>query len=536
MDDRRSTIDDRRLAAALSEWRSVLGAAHVSSDADALHGASIATFPTTAQVPAIIRPENRDEVQRCVEIANRFGVAVYPISTGKNWGYGSRAPVRDAVMLDLGRLNRILEVNEELAYVTLEPGVTQRQLYECLQAQHSRLWMDATGSSPDCSVIGNTLERGFGHTPMGDHCSHACGFEVVLPTGEVIDTGFGRFPASKTVALGRWGTGPSLDGLFSQSNLGIVTRMTVWLMPAPERFEAFVFQADRPIAPIIDALQHLRMNGTLRSVMHVGNDYKVISGTSQYPWKETGGKTPLTREAMARLRRELRISQWSGSGALYGSRRQVREARSLVRRALAGRVDRLQFVDDRKLSLLRRLEKPYRWLMGRDDIGRALKLLPSLLDVMKGIPTDGFLASAYWRKKTPVPAVIDPDADRCGLLWCSPVAPNRGKDVGEVAQIGTDIVLEHGFEPIISVSLINERMTVSTIALTYDREVAGEDEKAMLCYRTLTQTLRDRGYPPYRVNVASMEYVSPGGYYENVIQSLKLALDPKGILAPGRYE
>ena len=53
--------------------------------------------------------------------------------------------------------------------------------------------MDATGASPDCSIIGNTMERGFGHTPMGDHCANACGFEVVLPTGECIETGFAPF-------------------------------------------------------------------------------------------------------------------------------------------------------------------------------------------------------------------------------------------------------------------------------------------------------------------------------------------------------
>src|SRR5262249_33621177 len=148
---------------------------------------------------------------------------------------------RDAVLVDLGRLNQIVDFDEELAYVTLEPGVTQGQLIAFLREQKSTLWMDATGAGLDCSIIGNTLERGFGHTPMGDHCANASALEVVLPNGECVETGFGRFPGAKAGALGRWGLGPSLDGLFSQSNLGIVTRMTVWLMPAPESFQAFFF-------------------------------------------------------------------------------------------------------------------------------------------------------------------------------------------------------------------------------------------------------------------------------------------------------
>ena len=523
------------LSPALNEWRAAVGAPNVSTDAANRQEAGTATFNTSAAVLAILRPGTRDEVQQCVRIANRFTIPLYPISTGKNWGYGSKAPTQDAVLLDLGRLNRIVDFSEPLAYVTLEPGVTQRQLYDFLQTQQSKLWMDATGSSPDCSVIGNTLERGFGHTPMGDHCNHVCGFEVVLPTGEVIDTGFSRFPHARAGALGRWGVGPSLDGLFSQSNLGIITRMTVWLMPAPEAFEVFVFQSDGPIAPIIEALRPLRLDGTLRGVMHIGNDYKVLSGTGPYPWAAAGGKTPLDEAMMARLRRELRITKWSASGGLYGTRGQVREARSLLRRALAGKVDRLQFVGPRKLALLRRIEPAYRAMTKRTDLQRALIFIPPLLDLLQGRPTESFLGSSYWRKKMTT-NTLNPDVDRCGLLWCSPVAPMRGEDVTAVMDLAREISLRHGFEPQISISLINERMTISTVALTYDRDVAGEDDRAMACYQELMRRLTEQGYPSYRLNVASMHYGNAGAEYKNVIRAMKAALDPKGILAPGRYE
>ena len=64
-----------------------------------------------------------------MRIANRWKVAVYPISSGRNWGYGSRVPAADGcVLLDLGRMNQIVDFNEELGYVTVEPGVTQAQL------------------------------------------------------------------------------------------------------------------------------------------------------------------------------------------------------------------------------------------------------------------------------------------------------------------------------------------------------------------------------------------------------------------------
>src|SRR4051812_48925937 len=80
---------------ALSEWTKVLGQPFVFSDPAALSEAETATFETSSSVAAVLKPADREEVQRCVEIANRFRIPLYPISTGKNWGYGSRAPVRD---------------------------------------------------------------------------------------------------------------------------------------------------------------------------------------------------------------------------------------------------------------------------------------------------------------------------------------------------------------------------------------------------------------------------------------------------------
>ena len=295
------------LEEALDRWRSLVGPEHVITDLAALDSAAKATFKTAHRVTAILRPATRDQVCECVRIASRFHIPLYPLSTGKNFGYGSGAPTADACILDLSRMNRIVEFDEKLAYATIEPGVTQRQLYEYLRARGARLWIDATGASPDCSIIGNTVERGFGHTPYGDHFAHVCGIEVVLASGEIVNTGFARFPHAKAAPVYRWGVGPVLDGLFSQSNLGIVTRMTVWLMPIPEHFEACFFRCDRDedLPPLIDALRPLRLNGTLPGAAHIVNDYKVISGIQLYPWEEMQGATPLRPGNLPPLRKRF---------------------------------------------------------------------------------------------------------------------------------------------------------------------------------------------------------------------------------------
>jgi 4-cresol dehydrogenase (hydroxylating) len=420
--------------------------------------------------------------------------------------------------------------------VTVEPGVRQQQLFEFLQAKKSRLWMDATGASPECSLIGNTMERGFGHTPYGDHFANACGFEVILPTGDRIETGFGGLPRAKAAQVYRWGVGPVLDGLFTQSNLGIVTRMTIWLMPAPEYTQAFFFQCESEddLARVVDALRPLRMNGTLRSSVHIGNDYKVLNGLSQYPWEKTGGRIPLMPSHMQDIGKEMKFGRWNGSGGIYGTKAQVKEARRLIKQALAGKVARLQFLDDRLLALASRFATPYRWFTGL-DLARTLEIVKPLFGLIKGIPTSKPMASCYWRKRGPVPENPDPDRDGCGLLWCAPVAPADGDTVHAMTALAEDILLAYGFEPMISLTLTTDRAVTCVVSISYDREVAGEDERAMECYGELLDRMAKAGFYSYRLGIQAKQLLDPSTPYGKLLASLKNALDPNHILAPGRY-
>jgi 4-cresol dehydrogenase (hydroxylating) len=522
---------------ALTAWSATLGPENVVTEAPALRAAETGTFAGNHRIPAIIRPGERREVQECLRIANRFDTPVYPISSGRNWGYGSRMPPSDGcVLMDLGRMNRIVDFSESLAYVTVEPGVTQADLYAFLEERGSKLWMDATGASPRCSLIGNAVERGFGHTPYGDHFAHVCGLEVVLPTGEVVETGFARFPAARAAPVYKWGVGPALDGLFSQSNYGIVTRMTVWLMPRPEYFQAYYFRCEKAqgLQAVIDALRPLRLDGTIRSASHIANDYKVVSALQQYPWLETGGRTPLDGAVMAQLRNRLKIGAWNGSGALYGSKRQVGEARRLLRKALHGKAQRLQFLDDRKLRFATRFAKPYHWISGW-NLERTLAVLRPVYGLMKGIPTEHPLASTYWRKTSAPPGSMDPDRDGCGLLWCSPVAPNDGAAASHLTSLVSERVLAHGFEPAISLTMISGRALACIISLAYDRDIPGEDTKALACYRELLGVLADHGYHSYRLAVGMMQATGESVPYSRLLDGIKHAVDPRGILSPGRY-
>ena len=188
--------------AAMREFADVVGNEWVfSSDADVeLYRDSYSPFMGEAEDPvpsAAVAPQTTEQVQECVRIANRYVLPLWVLSTGKNLGYGGSAPrLSGSVMIDLKRMDRILEINETNHYALVEPGVSYFDLYREIQRQGLKLWIDP----PDPgwgSLVGNALERGGGYTPMRDHFAAHCGMEIVLPDGEVLRTGMGALPAPK---------------------------------------------------------------------------------------------------------------------------------------------------------------------------------------------------------------------------------------------------------------------------------------------------------------------------------------------------
>ncbi len=116
------------------------------------------------------------------------------------------------------------------------------------------------------SPIGNALDRGGGYTmpQFRNHFDAHCGMEIVLPDGDLLRTGMGALPGAKTWQQYKSGFGPWIDGLFSQSNFGIVTKMGFWLMPEPEGYFRGTVLVPRhddliPLVQIMNRLENLRI-------------------------------------------------------------------------------------------------------------------------------------------------------------------------------------------------------------------------------------------------------------------------------------
>ncbi len=289
---------------------------------------------------AALVPSSTEQIQEVVRIANRHRVPLWPISRGKNYGYGGSAPaMAGTVMLDLTRMKRILEVNADLGYCIIEPGVGFFDLHEHLTRNRIPLWMGIPGNAWG-SVIGNALERGFSASPYGEHAASLCGLEVVLPDGELVRTASGAMANSATWPLFKAGFGPAWDQMFVQSNFGIVTRAGFWLMPEPEATLSMRMALPNPddIGWLTEVLTPLRLSGVIPHNVGIASYMGAATTSSQRrEWYEGEGALP--DEAVAAILRKTGAGWWNLSLKLHGLP-EVNEAhRALIEKAFAAHTD-----------------------------------------------------------------------------------------------------------------------------------------------------------------------------------------------------
>lgn len=525
-------------AALLDEARVAVGSdnVHEPSALAARYGSSTIGVPLAAA--GAVLPGSVAEVQTVVRAAARLGVHIYPVSTGNNWGYGAATPVRpDSVILDLSRLRGIDDSDIDLGVVTLEPGVTQQGLRDWLDARGLRLMVPVHGGGPQCSLVGNLLERGYGITPVTDHFAAVTAIEAVLANGELYRTPLSTQGAC-TDRLFKWGVGPYVDGLFTQGSFGVVTRASIALAPLPARVENFVFRIAREedLPRVVTALRAMlsELPGVLHAV-NVMNTRRVLSMMSGYPAQARGPEGIVSDAAIAELAARQRVTPWTGFGALYGDRAVVKAARSVVRRHLKGIAMPL-FIPaplvDAAGGMLARLPA------GLGASARAyIATLQKSLAVLQGRPSEIALPLAYWKGGGHGDRVgLHPSRDRRGVLWFAPLIALRPAAITRYVETALAICRQHGMEPLLTLTTISERCVDSTIPLLFDPEDPHETARAQQCWRALWQAGKEQGFMPYRYPIHEMAgLVDLTEPYWRMVAALKQAADPAGIISPGRY-
>jgi 4-cresol dehydrogenase (hydroxylating) len=465
--------------------------------------ASAAVSPTTVQ-----------QVQQVVRIANKYRIPLYAVSTGRNLGYGGSSPnLSGSVIVDLKRMNRILEVNEREGYVIVEPGVSFMELKRHFDDNH----IDYALSSPAPgwgSLIGNALDHGVGFV-YGDNFSAVKGMEVVLANGEVLRTGRGALPDPKLWPLYPYGLGPDLRGLFAQGNLGIVTQACFWIVPNWEVSRSFSINSphDEDLDPMIDALNDLA-NHEVIGGFGLGSPLRASTGTND-------GRRPFgPPEAKALLRRRDGGSsaEWTALAlktgiALANGGGGIRGPRPIVQAKL-----------DYALDYLKR------------------KKVPGTVEV--GMERSG-----------PTPITIDFGAlaiqgNNLGHYYFSPILKRSREDL-----FGINEVIRNVFIDVDDMEMLDEfgffgaggggsngaaqgkHMVLLMEFLVHDD--AEKNARRRDLFRRLVKACGQKGWAEYRAPIifqddAQAEYSFNNHAYRRFVETLYDAVDPNGILSPGR--
>jgi 4-cresol dehydrogenase (hydroxylating) flavoprotein subunit len=460
---------------------------------------------------AVVMPETVEEIQEIVRIANERRIPLWTHAAGMNNGYGGPAPrLKGSVIVSLRRMNRVLEINEDSAYAVVEPGVRWFDLYDAVRAGGHRLMV----SIPDLgwgSVVGNTLENGATYLPNGADMAAGCGMEVVLPNGDVLRTGMGAMPGNQAWHVYKRSLGPSLDTFFMQSNFGIVTKMGVWLMPYPECYMPLwlrVWNHD-DLHALVETLRVLMLDKTIENVPQIWNTIAFASVmSSRSLWYE--GDEPIPDSLIDKMARELEVGRWMMRFALYGD----------------------EAVVDHKF---RKVKEAFERISGAEVWGQ--KHAPEEFAeienpherVQAGVPNLELNQMTGWY-----------GGEEGGHIGFSPVARLTGPDAVALRDLIRGLVEQEAKLDYAAVLIpTNARSFIHVTLVIFDTKSEAEARRAYETSRLLVRECAKHGYGEYRahldfMDLASEQYSFGDHAYKRLAETIKDAVDPNGILSPGK--
>jgi len=184
-------------------------------------------------VDFVVMPKTVEEIQKIVKLANKEVIPLIPMGGGLTLS-GLILPVHKGIVMDMKRMDKIIEINSLGRYAVLEAGVTTGSLVSYLKEHHPTLQAPIPDAPTSATIAGNVLIHGSGSLSQkyGHHANMINGLEVVLPTGEI--TKFGSYAISEY-----WFSKapiPDLIGLFTSSfgTMGIITKVSIKLYPNPK--------------------------------------------------------------------------------------------------------------------------------------------------------------------------------------------------------------------------------------------------------------------------------------------------------------
>lgn len=491
---------------ALAELAEIVGVPWVFADAATLssYRDPYSPLPDGELMPAAaVAPDSVEQVRKILTVVNAYRIPIWTIGTGRNLAYGGPAPRRSGyVVLDLKRMNRVIEVNEKYAYAVVEPGVTYMQLYLHLQRLGSKLWIDPAAPAWG-GVMGNALDHGAGYTPYGDHLIMQCGMEVVLADGTVVRTGQGALKGGRGWQVTKHAPGPHVDGLFTQSNFGVVTKMGIWLMPEPPGYMPFMitFPREDDLEQIFELTRPLKVNQIIpNAAVAVDLLWEASAKTTRRHYYDGSG--PLPPSIRKKIAEDHDLGMWNYYGALYGPPPMMANSWKVVE-------ETFRQVPGARFHLTRNNDPAWDYRV----------------KLMRGIPNMTEFSIMNW-------------VGGGGHINFSPISAPDGKQALDQYRLIEKRCHEFGFD-YIGEFLVGWRDMHHILMVMFDRADEAQRKNAYDLFGTLVEDAAQAGYGEYRTHLAFMDQIAQtykfnDGALWDLHHRLKDALDPNGVLSPGK--
>lgn len=447
------------------------------------------------------------------QLKTEFKDKVYPfkkvsiISAGKNWGYGCHAPnSHDSLLVDLRKCNKILDFDDVHGLVTLEPGVTFGLLADFLEKNGGNWITPVIGGGPECSVIGNALERGYGITPKTDHFGAITCLEAILKNGEIYRGGLTQLGHERLDKIFKYGIGPYFDGIFSQSGVGIVTQATISLAPKPNFVEAFYFfcKNEDDLKDIIEISRSIKKDlGDVVGGINILNRERVLSMTIDYPHAKKLSGEKLSLQEIDTYSSYYQVTPWLIFGALYGEKSIVKAAKKTIQKRFKRIKKRSLFYNSDNRSWFLKLQKVLSFF-GKEDLKTSLSMMDKGFKVLLGTPNTIALKLAYWmhpNENLKNNEDLDPNRDGCGIIWYSPLVEFSPDKVNLFVKFMQNSAEKFGVNCLITLTTIDAKCFDSTIPILFNLSSPEQVERANAYYEYLLEEGSKLGFFPYRLTI-----------------------------------
>lgn len=506
---------------------------------------------------AAIKVSTIDDIKSLIRLANNctdqdHSFSIYPICSGRNWGYGTSQPAsvaKNTLILDLSELNKI-ELNQELGLATIQPGVTQQQLSDYVEQQGDKFIVPVSGAGPECSILSNAVERGYGITPHQDHFAAVNSIKGIWGSGLEFSSALSELDQSEEKIADKsfkWGLGPYLDGLFTQSNFGIVTEMTVRLAVRRDGFISFFVQVkeDAALERIVPVVRKILSDYEgIVGAINLMDKRRVMSMFADNP-NGTSAHKVMEQAEVDVAAKKLDTPGWTIVGSLYGTEGVVKAAKKEIKKALKALNCKTMFSDELLLKTGSAvMPKLPNFLFNLSEKLRIAKEQVQSFQkgqaIMLGKPNKVALKLCYWRNpdlaKFNDGDQLSPGKDGCGLLWYAPLVPLTPSKVREFVDFIRSTCPKHNIEPFITLTNFHHDSVDSTIPIVFDLNNKQAVLDAHNCLKELVEEGLTRGFVSYRLNIDQQQWLLDGQTnFWQATDKIKQALDPNRVISPGRY-